>query len=325
MAMQQREPVRELARGKWAGLLAQWLDPYAMSGKHAPCPICKSGKDKFRFDDLEGAGTWICNTCGAGDGIHLLQQLNDWTFKDAARHIEQQAGRIESKPSRPNRSDEDCRESLRRVWAGAQRIDRADPAGRYLFRRCAVEEFPNCLRFHPDLPYLDDDGVITRHPAMLAQVLGADDVPVTIHRTYLTADGRQANVKSPKKLMTPIRKLENVAIRLRPIEDGWLGVAEGIETAYCAEGKHGAPVWACVSAGLLKTFRPPPEVKLLAVMGDNDASFTGQSAAYELARLVRNNGLEVKVLIPEMTGEDWADVAQRRRAALPEQGSINAD
>jgi putative DNA primase/helicase len=152
---------------------------------------------------------------------------------------------------------------------------------------------------------------------MLAQVLGADDVPVTIHRTYLTDDGQKAAVKSPKKLMTPIRKLENVAIRLRPIEDGWLGVAEGIETAYCAEGRHGAPVWACVSAGLLKTFRPPPEVTLLAVMGDNDASFTGQAAAYELARVVRNTGIEVKVLIPETVGTDWADHVLSQRQLNP--------
>jgi putative DNA primase/helicase len=144
---------------------------------------------------------------------------------------------------------------------------------------------------------------------MLAQVLGADDEPVTIHRTYLTDEGQKAAVKSPKKLMTPLRKLENVAVRLRPIEDGWLGVAEGIETAYCADGRYGAPVWACVSAGLLKTFRPPAEVKLLAVYGDNDASYTGQTAAYELARLVRNTGIEVKVLIPETVGTDWADHA----------------
>jgi len=305
-----------MARGKWRGLLAQWLDAHALSGKHGPCPICRNGKDKFRFDDLEGVGSWICNTCGAGDGIHLLQHLNDWTFKEAAEYIAQHAGRMQAMPSKPGRSDADIRDSLRKVWAGGQKIERTDPAGLYLGRRCAVEDFPACLRYHPNLPYVDDDGVVTMHPALLAQVLGADDAPVTIHRTYLTLDGQQAAVASPKKLMTPIRKLENVAIRLRPIEDGWLGVAEGIETAYCAEGKHGAPVWSCISAGLLKTFRPPAEVTLLAICGDNDRSFTGQAAAYELARAVTNMGVECRVMIPEQTGKDWADVAESH-ALLP--------
>ena len=300
-----------MAQGRWAGLLGRWLSERALSGKRGPCPICSTTKDWFKFDDLEGRGSWLCNACGAGDGWDLLMRLNDWGFKDAAGYVRSMVGKVEAKPVVPGRSQDDIQNALRTVWNGARRVERGDPVATYLERRCggpeAFPDFPSCLRFHPALPYVDDDGVVTTHPAMLAQVLGADDVAVTIHRTYLTADGKKANVKSPKKLMTPIRKMENVAIRLRPIEDGWLGVAEGIETAYCAEGRHGAPVWACVSAGLLKTFRPPPEVTLLAVMGDNDASFTGQAAAYELARIVRNTGIEVKVLIPETVGTDWAD------------------
>jgi len=293
--------------------LGQWLDTHALSGKHGPCPICKTGTDKFRFDDLEGAGTWICNSCGAGDGITMLMEMMGCSFREAAEYIEKSAGRMQVKPSRPGREAGDIKDALRRVWAGGRPITPTDAAGLYLHHRCRIETFPACLRFHPDLSYIDDDGVITQHPAMLAQVIGADGVAVTIHRTYLTPEGRKADVKSPKKLMTPLRKLENVAVRLRPISDGWLGVAEGIETAICAGNQYAAPAWACISAGLLKTFRPPPEVKLLAIYGDNDASFTGQAASYELARLVRNAGIEVKVLIPEIDGEDWADVAARRQ------------
>ncbi|MDI5829610.1 hypothetical protein MJN51_36035, partial [Salmonella enterica subsp. enterica serovar Kentucky] len=35
--------------------------------RHAPCPAC-GGKDRFRFDD-NGRGSFICNQCGAGDGL----------------------------------------------------------------------------------------------------------------------------------------------------------------------------------------------------------------------------------------------------------------
>ncbi|EMO7976668.1 helicase, partial [Salmonella enterica subsp. enterica serovar Kentucky] len=37
--------------------------------RHAPCPAC-GGKDRFRFDD-NGRGSFICNQCGAGDGLDL--------------------------------------------------------------------------------------------------------------------------------------------------------------------------------------------------------------------------------------------------------------
>ena len=197
------------------------------------------------------------------------------------------------------------------AWNGARRVESDDPVGRYLAGRCggptAFLAFPACLRYHPALPYRHDDGSTTAHPAMLAQVLGADGKGVSVHRTYLAADGTKAAVPTQRKLMTPTAKMSNVAIRLAPVEAGWLGVAEGIETALCASKRHGVPVWSCTSAGLLRSFRPPDDVKLLFIFGDNDRSFTGQSAAYELARVVVNSGIECRVLIPDADGTDWAD------------------
>ena len=46
----------------------------ALTNRHGPCPVC-GGKDRFRFDDKGGRGTWICSTCGAGDGIELVKRL----------------------------------------------------------------------------------------------------------------------------------------------------------------------------------------------------------------------------------------------------------
>ncbi|EMK7756456.1 primase-helicase zinc-binding domain-containing protein, partial [Yersinia enterocolitica] len=45
------------ARGKWDFI----LDALAISHskQHSPCPAC-GGKDRFRFDDRQGAGTWFC-------------------------------------------------------------------------------------------------------------------------------------------------------------------------------------------------------------------------------------------------------------------------
>lgn len=47
--------------------------------KHQACPLC-GGSDRFRCDDKNGTGSWICNQCGAGNGYTLVR---DYTKKDA--------------------------------------------------------------------------------------------------------------------------------------------------------------------------------------------------------------------------------------------------
>jgi phage/plasmid primase-like uncharacterized protein len=54
--------------------------------KTGPCPICV-GKTRFRFDDLDGRGTWICSHCGAGDGFGLLMRLHGWDFPEARKQV----------------------------------------------------------------------------------------------------------------------------------------------------------------------------------------------------------------------------------------------
>lgn len=305
---QQHESARSLARGKWPAILGQYLDERSLAGKHTACPMC-GGKDRWRFDDRDGAGTWICSVCGSGDGFHLLQHMNGWSFADAAKHVEAVAGRYQPGEIKPAREVEDIKASLLRVWRDSKPIEPGDPADKYLRNRC-IEVPANLyeVRIHHNLSYLHDGGKVTHHPALIARVVnGTPKRAVCIHRTYLTTDGRKADVPEPKKLMSPTQKLENVATRLMQPVDGWLGVAEGIETAIAAWRRFGGPVWACLTAGLLKTFRPPPEVKLLTIFGDNDSNYTGQAAAYELARSCAMKGIEVKVMIPEKADTDWAD------------------
>lgn len=50
--------------------------------KHQPCPCC-GGKDRFRCDDKQGNGTWICNNCGAGNGIDLVIKYTGQSVRDA--------------------------------------------------------------------------------------------------------------------------------------------------------------------------------------------------------------------------------------------------
>ena len=71
------------ARGQWPFILAELGLSVPKRGQHGPCPAC-GGKDRFRLDDKEGRGTWICSQCGAGDGLTLLAKATHKSTKEAA-------------------------------------------------------------------------------------------------------------------------------------------------------------------------------------------------------------------------------------------------
>ncbi|MGN2399187.1 primase-helicase zinc-binding domain-containing protein, partial [Klebsiella quasipneumoniae] len=75
--------VTSAAAGKWHYVLAGLsIDVPDSSRRHAPCPAC-GGKDRFRFDD-NGRGSFICNQCGAGDGLDLIKRVNNCDTTEAA-------------------------------------------------------------------------------------------------------------------------------------------------------------------------------------------------------------------------------------------------
>lgn len=85
------EHVRAAAANGWPSVLSRLgVDAGALSGSHTRCPGC-GGKDRFRFDDQEGAGTFLCSQGGggilAGDGIDLLSHARNISWKEACNAI----------------------------------------------------------------------------------------------------------------------------------------------------------------------------------------------------------------------------------------------
>ncbi|HFN3631175.1 TPA: DUF927 domain-containing protein [Enterobacter hormaechei] len=75
--------VTTAAAGNWPYVLAGLsIDVPDSSRRHAPCPAC-GGTDRFRFDD-NGRGSFICNQCGAGDGLDLIKRVNNCDTTEAA-------------------------------------------------------------------------------------------------------------------------------------------------------------------------------------------------------------------------------------------------
>ena len=294
-------------QGRWYSILrAAGIGAQFLRNVHGPCPLCE-GKDRFRWDDKDGRGTFFCSSCGAGDGLKLYQLYTGADVKTAIKDIEPDT--FEKKAGEPARPADAAGKRIRKILAESKPL--SDISGgvvrKYLTAR-GVKASP-ALREHPGLKYFSETGaVLGTYPAMVSLISDGHSV-ASLHITYLSEDGGKAPVPSPKKILTPVRPMDGMSIRLtKPYEE--LGVAEGIETALAAMGRHSTPCWACGTAGMLEKFVWPPGTKMLYIFGDHDESFTCQKAAYTLACRAKKAGLAVTVLIPDSVG-DFADEAGR--------------
>lgn len=326
------DDIKAAARGHWLSVLGELAPELAPAlvrpGHHVPCPV-HGGRDGFRlFRDAAETGGGVCNTCGPHqDGISLLMWLCEWSFREAVSRVAEALGMGEdgvvSAPVAPRvpapasaRDADGIRERLQQVWQEAIPAGGSDVVCRYLQGRGLsarrLGEY-GALRFHPELPYYEDQMITGRYPALVALVLDAAGHPATLHRTYLTPEGRKAPVSSPKKLMPHPNRLAGGAIPLGE-PGGLLGVAEGIETALAVTQATGMPVWSCVSASLLARFEAPPCVETLVVWADKDRSEAGQQAARALKARMWERGIQCRILAPpqavpyQAKSLDWADV-----------------
>lgn len=308
--MQLNRKPSEIASGKWQWLLTHFGVPSKyLINKHGPCPLCNDGKDRFRFDDKEGRGTWYCNQCGNGDGYSMLQRFKGWSFREAVQEVEKVVGVAVAQEIKSTNDEAKKMAAVKRIWTETEPISKGDPAWIYLNRRTGIELIPANLRFHPALPYVEGENV-DYFPALVAAVSDANGVGVGVHRIYLTSEGNKAPVEKAKKLMAG-KALQGACVRLGCTNDT-LGIAEGIETALAASMRFGVNTWAAISAGLMEQWNPPELVRHLIVFGDNDASYTGQAAAYLLAKRMKAKGIDVDVRIPDQVGTDWADGLRTR-------------
>lgn len=291
----------DAARGKWRGiLLALGIDQNFLTGKHGPCPMCE-GRDRFRWDNQNGDGGFICNVCGAGSGFDLLRQVKGWDFRTAANEIDKIVGNVSAEPVRQKMDDHRRVELLNDLWKASSPLQEGDPAQSYLAGRITLPRaLPKCLRYAPSCRMPDGQSI----PALLAMVTAQDGSPANIHRTAIhTYDGSKR-----ARAMMPGDLPDGCAVRLFPVHGNRLGIAEGIETSFAAAHRFGVPVWSAINSTMLAKWTPPAGVEEVFIFGDCDPKFGGQAAAYQLAhRLAARHRLAVQVHIPGQMGLDWAD------------------
>lgn len=293
--------------------------PLGRIEQRVACPQCtKRERDDTLGVNLE-SGVYHCFRCGwsgrAGGESAETRPVVRTLLDDAA-----QAARK--------------RQRLQRTWK--QTVSVMEPGGRpvktYLESR-GIGRALGCeagaLRAHRSLEYWDGSRLLGEFPAMVALLHGGNDRPVTLHVTYLRANGLgKAAVPCPRKVLSvPVRgATRGGTIRLYAPEKGVLGIAEGIESALSLRELHGFPVWAAYCAGNLEHVRLPPKLRELHIGVDVDESGAGERAARALAMRVQRPprrarhapwqvpGLKVTLWYPEIDGPgDLNDELMRKQ------------
>jgi len=301
-----RRSTIETAKGRWPGILhALGIDSDFLRDRHGPCPLC-GGKDRFRFDDKDGEGSYFCSQCGAGKGLQLAMAWTGLPFQQCAARIDEIAGNVE--PTRP-KPQPDSSERLKRIGASLCRLDGTDPASMYLITRGLAGADTSHLRFHPGLAYYEDGKKQGTYPAMIAALTDRRGVIQSLHATYLRqGSSDKADVAAPKKILGKLGdSIAGCSIRLTDSAPT-IGITEGIENALSVMKIYNIRCWSAYSANAMATFDPPEGVLSVAIFSDSDSNFVGQHAATTLAARLARSGYNVRIAPFLPVGKDFNDV-----------------
>jgi hypothetical protein len=268
-----------------------WVD-YEIGNHRLQCPACGRGeRDKTLGLSIEadGKGVAHCFRCSfvesnRSERIGIGQLL---ATKPVIKPITAQKHETLSAYGRD-------------LWRGCRALS-GDAIAYLEARHCRIPPADGDLRFHPALKHP------TGHvgPALVGLITdAATGQPLSLHRTWVQADGRKANVDPPRLLLRGHRKQGGV-IRLWPDEavTAGVGIAEGVETALSLAWAY-APVWACIDAGNLAALPYLAGIECLVIGADNDPA--GIAAAKACAAQWAGAGAEV--FVTQQAENDLNDV-----------------
>ncbi len=285
-----------VAVGQWPTLLPALGITVGLNGQHTACPVC-GGKDRFRFDNQAGRGTWLCNQCGAGDGLALVEKALSLSTKEAAAQV---AALLGDNPAPV-------------VSASVLQIDQDKVAAR--------------LKAVTQAQALVSKAVTQSGHAYLAAKGWPDELALTLNGQPLRIGGETFKQGD---LLVPLIDVQGAVVNVQLISDSgtkrmlaggqvkeaahvftgettaiiWL--VEGYATGLTVHKLTGDAVYVALSANNLPALAAQlrerfPEAQLL-IAADNDENGKGQAKADEAALL--SGG---KAVLPTEVG-DWNDV-----------------
>ena len=257
--------------------MLEWTS-YDTGNHRIPCPACgRSERDKTLglTIEVDGKGVAHCFRCDFTESYRA----------ECGAHLTTPS-KPRIKATSPTVQYATLSEFGIALWGECKSL--SDVALDYLHaRRCRIPPVDGDLRYHAFL----------KHPggyvgsALVALITDAvTGVPMSLHRTWIRADGRKADVDPPRLLLAGHRKQGGV-IRLWPDEavTHGLGIAEGVESALSLAWAFD-PTWSVIDAGNLASFPVLPGIEALTIAADNDRA--GQNAADECAQRWADAGRE---------------------------------
>ena len=300
-----------------------------------PCPLC-GGRDRFGINVTSRA--YQCRKCGikGGDVVQLVRDIHGCGFKDALAflcgdapanidpvEVKRRRDRAEAEVKRQDEYAERMRQrhiaDARRIW-GEGKPAQGTAIHAYFAARGILPDvlprLPECLRFHPSLPFMAKVGSewveLHRGPAMLAAVVPPSGPLTAVHRTWINPERPKGKALithngEAQQVKKVLGSKKGCAIRLSsPQGFTRLVMGEGIETtatAWVAEGRTDTAYWAGVDLGNLSghqrpgaagkrwsglpdmsdrtAFVPPPWVRELVLIQDGDSHAASTRAKLE--------------------------------------------
>ncbi|HGD3319980.1 TPA: DUF927 domain-containing protein [Proteus mirabilis] len=298
--------VKLKANGQWQNILSH-LGAEVPLNTHTACPHC-GGKDRFRFDNKDGNGTFICNQCGSGDGLDLVQRVLGGSVTEAAYEVANIIGidtRSEHPPAYRSHEVKAQQDALKEKQAQNQANEQIEKHKRFTVRYSRT--IANAKQGESE--YLKAKGFDSATVTLLSD--GSLIIPLMDADGTITA-AQTIKSNGEKRLLLDSAKNGSYYPINEPVNVSTVIIAEGLATAMtCQLIQPEAHTVAAIDAGNLihvaKVMRVKyPESKII-IAGDNDIKpdqdNTGKLAAEKAAKAV--NG--VAVLPPTDDKADWDD------------------
>ncbi|SEQ86331.1 putative DNA primase/helicase [Rosenbergiella nectarea] len=295
------------ARGSWAQVFPA-LGLNLIKNRHAKCPLC-GGKDRFRFDDEGERGTWICNQCGAGDGLALASKYLSVDITEAARRVREVIGECEANPTTimPTPTHDKAQLQAQAAKIAQEIVSSAIESenNAYLTRKGWQSVVSLTLSKAQKIAltqYRRGDLIIPLH--------NMDGELVNVQ--LINAEGEKRTLKGGQ-----IKAASHILGADKPAKRIWL--AEGYATALTVHKLTGEQVWIAFSSAnflsLASCIKEKHPTLPLIIAADRDLNEVGQQKAQKAA-----NEFNATLALPPLFG-DWNDAyiengAERTTQAL---------
>jgi DNA primase len=249
-----------------------------------------------------GGVRFHCFGCGAsGDVLDFVQRFYALNLHEASEMII--GGGLPNAAHQPHPVPEGATVAkAAKIWRNSVPASET-PAHFYLRCRGLHLPIPPSIRF-ARLRYGARSNL---YPCLVALVVSAQNKPVGVQRTYLTEDGRKADLRTAKLSLGRIR---GAAVRLAPA-DTRLIVTGGLEDGLTLQQELGFPVWAAAGEGNMAAMLLPDVVQSVVVGADRDLS--GERFARAAAEAFADQGRQARIIRPADGFKDFDQELQEAR------------